>query len=115
MTRSLPQSPLSLWLSEYGPYEPSPPLEGDAAVDVAIVGGGFTGIATAHTLLKQQSSLRVAVLEHEYVGYGASGRNGSFSMTVVGLGIGPTAMLKGKPSCAMPTPIWSAPSMGSNP
>jgi glycine/D-amino acid oxidase-like deaminating enzyme len=38
----------------------------------------------------------VAVLEHEYIGYGASGRNGSFSMTVVGLGIGPTAMLKGK-------------------
>jgi glycine/D-amino acid oxidase-like deaminating enzyme len=30
------------------------------------------------------------------VGYGASGRNGSFSMTVVGLGFGPTAMLKGK-------------------
>ena len=96
VTRALPQSPLSLWLAEYGPYEPSPPLHGDATVDVAIIGGGFTGIATAHTLLKEQPGLRVAVLEHEYVGYGASGRNGSFSMTVVGLGIGPTAMLKGK-------------------
>ncbi len=96
MTHSLPQSPLSLWLAEYGPYQPNPPLLGDATVDVAIIGGGFTGLATAHTLLKEQPALRVAVLEHEYVGYGASGRNGSFSMTVVGLGIGPTAMLKGK-------------------
>jgi len=96
MKNALPQSPLSLWLAEYGPYEPSPPLAGDAEVDVAIVGGGFTGVATAHTLLKAQPGMRVAVLEHEYVGYGASGRNGSFSMTVVGLGIGPTAMLKGK-------------------
>jgi len=49
MTHSLPRSPLSLWLAEYGPYEPGPPLRGDATVDVAIVGGGFTGIATAHT------------------------------------------------------------------
>lgn len=96
MRNALPQSPLSLWLAEYGPYEPSSPLAGDAEVDVAIVGGGFTGVATAHTLLKAQPGMRVAVLEHEYVGYGASGRNGSFSMTVVGLGIGPTAMLKGK-------------------
>jgi len=96
MTRPLPQPPLSLWLAEYGAYEPSPPLQGDVIVDVAIIGGGFTGIATAHTLLKAEPGLRVAVLEHEYVGYGASGRNGSFSMTVVGLGMGPTAMLKGK-------------------
>ena len=96
MTRSFPESPLSLWLAEYGPYKPSPPLAGDLTADVAIIGGGFTGMATAHTLLKEQPSLRVAVLEHQYIGYGASGRNGSFSMTVVGLGIGPTAMLKGK-------------------
>jgi glycine/D-amino acid oxidase-like deaminating enzyme len=97
MTRTLPQSPLSLWLAEYGPYVPNPPLAGEADVDVAIIGAGFTGLATAHTLLQEQPSMRVAVLEHEYVGYGASGRNGSFAMTVVGLGIGPTAMLKGKP------------------
>ena len=40
--------------------------------------------------------MRVAVLEHEVVGYGASGRNGSFGMTVVGLGIGTMARLKGR-------------------
>ncbi len=97
MAHSLPQSPLSLWLAEYGAYQSNAPLAGDTHVDVAIVGGGFTGMATAHTLLKEQPGLRVAVLEHETVGYGASGRNGSFAMTVVGLGIGPTAMLKGEP------------------
>ena len=92
----LPNSPLSLWLAEYGPYEPNPPLKGDIAVDVAIIGGGFTGMATAIALKQAQPGLRVAVLEHEVVGYGASGRNGSFAMTVVGLGFGVMAMLKGK-------------------
>jgi len=92
----LPNSPLSLWLAEYGPYEPDPPLKGDITVDVAIIGGGFTGMATAIALKKAQPGLRVAVLEHEVVGYGASGRNGSFAMTVVGLGFGVMAMLKGK-------------------
>jgi len=93
---ALPQSPLSLWLAEYGPYEPNPPLQGDLTVDVAIVGGGFLGMASALALVKAQPGLRVAVLEHEVIGYGASGRNGSFAMTVIGLGIGTTAMLKGK-------------------
>ena len=93
---AFPKSPLSLWLAEYGPYQEEPPLIGDIDVDVAIVGGGFTGIATAHTLKKEQPSLSVAVLEHEVVGYGASGRNGSFAMTVVGLGFSVMAMLKGK-------------------
>src|SRR5512144_865896 len=91
-----PQSAPSLWLAEYGPYTPSPPLRGDVAVDVAIVGGGFQGLATAIALRTEAPGLRVAVLEHEVVGYGASGRNGSFAMTVVGLGLGTTAMLKGK-------------------
>ncbi|MEW6367515.1 MAG: FAD-dependent oxidoreductase [Acidobacteriota bacterium] len=93
---ALPESPPSLWLAEYGPYAPNPSLEGDISVDVAIVGGGFQGLATAIALRKAQPDLRVAVLEHEVVGYGASGRNGSFAMTVVGLGFGAMAMLKGK-------------------
>lgn len=93
---ALPQSPLSLWLAEYGPYTPSPSLAGDLAVDVAIVGGGFQGFATAIALRRTAPALRVAVLEHEVAGYGASGRNGSFAMTVVGLGFGVMARLKGR-------------------
>ncbi len=92
----LPDSPLSLWLDTYGPYTPEPSLKGDIAVDVAVIGGGFTGIATACELRRADAALKVTVLEARTIGYGASGRNGSFGMTVVGLGFGTTAMIRGK-------------------
>jgi glycine/D-amino acid oxidase-like deaminating enzyme len=72
----------SYWLG-MDEYVPSDPLAGDVQVDVAIVGGGFTGLWTAYLLLKQDPNLRVAVLEANAVGYGASGRNGGFAMTLV--------------------------------
>jgi glycine/D-amino acid oxidase-like deaminating enzyme len=78
-------SQTSFWLDTYGPYTSDPPVEGDIQVDVAIVGGGFTGLSTAYNLRKEQPGLKVAVLEAEVVGYGASGRNGGFSMTLFGL------------------------------
>jgi glycine/D-amino acid oxidase-like deaminating enzyme len=84
------------WHASYGDYEPNAPLAGSADADVAIVGGGFTGMATAYWLLEAEPSLKVVVLESEVVGYGASGRNGSFAMTVVGLGLDILAKLKGK-------------------
>ncbi|MFN8159816.1 MAG: FAD-binding oxidoreductase [Solirubrobacterales bacterium] len=93
---SLPESPLSLWLAEYGPYEPEQPLSGEIEADVAVIGGGLTGMATAIALKRQDPSLEVAVLEARTVGYGASGRNGSFAMTVVGLGFSTTALIRGK-------------------
>ncbi len=94
--KALPESPLSLWLDTYGPYSPEPALQGADRVDVAIIGGGFTGLSTAYELKRHDPGLSVAVLEAKTVGYGASGRNGSFAMTVVGLGFGVTAMLRGK-------------------
>ena len=54
------------------------PLGGDAVADVAIVGAGFTGLWTAHSLLRADPSLRVIVLERDVVGFGASGRNGGW-------------------------------------
>ncbi len=96
MPQSLPDSPLSLWLDTFGNYTPEPPLQSNIAVDVAIIGGGFTGVATAHELRRADPSLSVAVLEHQTIGYGASGRNGSFGMTVVGLGFGTMEMIRGK-------------------
>lgn len=92
----LPDSPLSLWLDTYGPYRAEPTLAGDLEVDVAIVGGGFAGLMTAWELRRAEPGLRVAVLEAREVGYGASGRNGSFGMTVVGLGFGAMAKLRGR-------------------
>jgi glycine/D-amino acid oxidase-like deaminating enzyme len=75
----------SFWLATYGPYTPNPPVQGDLSVDVAIVGGGFTGLSTAYNLRKDDPGMTVAVLEAEIIGYGASGRNGGFSMTLFGM------------------------------
>jgi glycine/D-amino acid oxidase-like deaminating enzyme len=75
----------SYWLANYGPYTPNPTLQGDIAVDVAIIGGGFTGLSTAINLRKEAPGLQVVILEAEVIGFGASGRNGGFSMTLFGL------------------------------
>lgn len=72
------------------------PLRGAARVDVAIVGGGFTGLSTAYELKRAAPHLRVAVLEAETIGYGASGRNGGFAMTLFGLQMSVTAARFGK-------------------
>jgi len=75
----------SFWLATYGEYTPNPPVKCDLSVDVAIIGGGFTGLVTAYNLRKDDPGMKVAVLEAEVVGFGASGRNGGFSMTLFGL------------------------------
>ena len=61
-----------------GSLEPRPALDGDVEVDVAIVGGGFTGLWTAYYLLSIDPSIRVMVIERDIVGFGASGRNGGW-------------------------------------
>lgn len=89
-------SEVSFWLATCPPYQPNAPLQGNVQADVAIIGGGFTGMSTAYYLRKADPSLKVVVLESEVIGFGASGRNGSFAMTVIGLGIDVLAILKGK-------------------
>jgi glycine/D-amino acid oxidase-like deaminating enzyme len=61
--------------SAHGLSSPSAP---PAKADVVIVGGGFTGLWTAHYLLLADAALEVVVLEAEHVGFGASGRNGGW-------------------------------------
>ena len=76
-----PASAISYWLRDPAPAGiADPPLPPGRAVDVdvAIVGGGFTGLWTAIALTDTDPGLRVAVLEMETVAYGASGRNGGF-------------------------------------
>ena len=69
----------SLWARTAGvPPTPRPALPGPAAYDVAVVGAGFTGLWTAYYLSKADPTLRIAVLEAERVGFGASGRNGGW-------------------------------------
>lgn len=69
----------SFWLESCGDdLTPRAPLDGSIDVDVAILGAGYTGLWTAYYLLKRQPSLRVAVVEAEIAGFGASGRNGGW-------------------------------------
>jgi glycine/D-amino acid oxidase-like deaminating enzyme len=70
---------LSLWhRSVPGPLTPRLSLAGDVRADVAIVGAGFTGLWTAYELVKAEPTMRIAVLEREIAGFGASGRNGGW-------------------------------------
>jgi glycine/D-amino acid oxidase-like deaminating enzyme len=55
-----------------------PRLPGDVTADVAIVGAGYTGLWTAYYLKQIDPSLRVVVVEAEFAGFGASGRNGGW-------------------------------------
>lgn len=71
--------PLSLWWDTLpDPLEARAGLPGDTDVDVAVVGAGFTGLWTARSLAEADPSLRIAVLEAEVAGFGASGRNGGW-------------------------------------
>jgi glycine/D-amino acid oxidase-like deaminating enzyme len=72
---------ISYWLRHpASPDTTDGPLERGQRVDVdvAIVGGGFTGLWTALHLAETDPALRIVVLEMEQVGFGASGRNGGF-------------------------------------
>ena len=66
-----------------------PALEGDIRVDVAIVGGGFTGVATALEL--SEKGYKVALIEANKIAWGATGRNGG---QVTGSLSGDAAMTK---------------------
>ena len=70
---------LSLWHDTVpDALEPRPALGGDLEVDVAIVGAGYTGLWTAYYLHVADPSLRIAIVEAEIAGFGASGRNGGW-------------------------------------
>src|SRR5690242_1790245 len=75
---------LNYWLTtvEMPKTDPSPPLP--ESVDIAVIGAGFTGLSAARTLAKQGA--KVAVLEAESIGWGASSRNGGMVFTGLKLG-----------------------------
>jgi glycine/D-amino acid oxidase-like deaminating enzyme len=66
------------WQEEAGAVEPAAPLSGELSADVAIVGGGYTGMWTAWLVKELEPEARVVVLEAERCGAGPSGRNGGF-------------------------------------
>lgn len=68
---------MNLWWSlvDHPTFKPD---DLDRPWDVVIVGGGFSGLWTAHHLKEWEPTLRIAVLEKSLVGSGASGRNGGW-------------------------------------
>ena len=72
-------SKYSYWLETCGDnLTPRAPLDGSTSVDVAILGAGYSGLWTAYYLLQRDPSLKIAIVEKEIAGFGASGRNGSW-------------------------------------
>ena len=74
----------SYWLDTATPSGDYTQTEVPKEVDVAVVGGGFTGLSTAYHAARAGKS--VALLEAHTVNWGASGRNGGMATT--GLAIG---------------------------
>src|SRR5262249_61407788 len=75
---------VSLWCDTLPePIQPRPPLEGDLALDVAIIGAGYSGLWTAYYLARLRPELRIGIVESEVAGYGASGRNGGWCVGLI--------------------------------
>jgi len=85
------------WRSLGGPPPRRAPLRGALEADVAIVGAGFTGLWTAYYLARADPSLHIVVLEREFAGFGASGRNGGW---VMGSLSGPARAYEARGGCA---------------
>ncbi len=73
-------STTALWLDRLGEVARRPALSSDVDADVAIVGGGFSGLWTAYYLIRNDPTLRITVIEKDFCGYGASGRNGGWAV-----------------------------------
>ena len=78
----VPGTQRSWWLREAlnaeGNPPPAPTLTESLDCDVAIVGGGYTGMWTAYDLSERSPDARIVLLEQDICGGGPSGRNGGF-------------------------------------
>ena len=81
----------SLWTMETPSMPPAPRFEGERTVDLAIVGGGYTGLACAYYAKIFRPNWSVIVLESHRLGSGASSRN-SGSLAAIQVGISDTGM-----------------------
>jgi glycine/D-amino acid oxidase-like deaminating enzyme len=83
------------------PVAPRPTLPGDLEADVVIVGAGYTGLWTAYYLKKADPACRVVVLESEYAGFGASGRNGGWCSALFPSSLSKVAKVAGSRDAAI--------------
>jgi len=83
---------ISPWLTP--PSNPAPPCAGDLNAEVVIIGGGYTGLSTALSL--RERGVDVVVLEQEFCGFGASGRNAGQLTPTIGKDAPTLALMFGK-------------------
>lgn len=89
MGRSADSARTSLWAATAEePEIDAPPLTGEATAEVAVIGGGFTGLSAALNLA--EAGARVVLIEARGIGFGGSGRNGG--QVIPGLKLDPSEM-----------------------
>ena len=94
---------LSLWHDTLPANEtlvPRPHLAANIDVDVAIIGAGYTGLWTAYYLRRRDPTIRIAVIESEFAGFGASGRNGGWCSALLPMGFAAMAATHGRDGAA---------------
>jgi glycine/D-amino acid oxidase-like deaminating enzyme len=84
----------NFWLTTAKMPETDPSLRLPDGVNVAVIGGGFTGLSAARTLAKLGA--KVAVFEAETIGWGASSRNGGMVLTGLKLGVNKLISMYGR-------------------
>lgn len=89
---SAPVLQLSPWVETPEPL--APPCSGELTADVVIVGGGYTGLSTALALRERGAD--VVLLEQEFCGFGASGRNAGHLTPTIGKDAPTLALMFGK-------------------
>ncbi len=70
--------PLCWWLDDADAPDPHPALSGPVRTDLAVVGGGYSGLWTALLAKQADPAREVVLLEGNTIGWAASGRNGGF-------------------------------------
>ncbi len=80
--------PAIFWTDRADAPEPGPTLDSNVEADLAIVGGGFTGLWTAVLAAERDPGRSIIVLEAEVAGFGASSRNGGFLAASLTHGLG---------------------------
>ncbi|WAC29599.1 NAD(P)/FAD-dependent oxidoreductase [Ancylobacter sp. SL191] len=76
------------WFDTVAPAPAQPPLASDTRADLAIIGGGFTGLWTALKARERDPQARIVLVEAGRTGNAASGRNGGFCAPSISHGLG---------------------------
>ncbi|MEO5878412.1 MAG: FAD-dependent oxidoreductase [Streptosporangiaceae bacterium] len=80
--------PTSFWLQDPARPEPYPSLVEDTTCDLAVIGGGYTGLWAALMAKERDPALDVVLVEADRIGGAASGRNGGFCAASLTHGLG---------------------------